>query len=223
MASDKSSQTRSAIIDCAVHMARRDGMAGLCMSKLARAMHMSRSGIFARVGGLDCLKNAVLLAYRPYFEDRVMLAGAGARPGLARLRVLFESSVRHVMAPERCLYIDAVLHGLPHSEVACASGAWRRAFEAEARAALVNGELAAPADPAQVAFELFGQLLALACSMRAGGACPVRALDAYAHIVRGCAPAPAAAARTPCPEPPFRWPAWLLADASSTKEDHHAN
>ncbi len=91
----KGEQTRTAILDEALRIARRLGLEGLTIGSLADAMGMSKSGLFAHFGSREDLQLAVLehgarqygeVVLMPALQDRPRPAAA-ARPlrALARL------------------------------------------------------------------------------------------------------------------------------------------
>lgn len=166
-ATNKSETTRAAIIEHALGVASHDGLEALTLGTLADSMKMSKSGVFSRVGSRETLQLAVLANYRQRFEAQVLTPARSSAPGLARLRRLFDMSLRQVESGQSagCFYISCAAEyddrpGALRHAVADSVGAWRAAFEESARQAVTSGQLARELDPGQLVFEIYALLLA---------------------------------------------------------------
>ena len=76
----KGEQTRQAVLDQAVEIAGRLGVAGLTIGSLATATGLSKSGLYAHFRSLEALQLAVLGQARERFVETVL------RPALAAPR-----------------------------------------------------------------------------------------------------------------------------------------
>jgi AcrR family transcriptional regulator len=166
-ATNKSETTRAAIIEHALGVASHDGLEALTLGTLADSMKMSKSGVFSRVGSRETLQLAVLANYRQRFEAQVLAPARSSAPGLARLRRLFDMSLRQVESGQSagCFYISCAAEyddrpGALRHAVADSVSAWREAFDESARQAVASGQLARELDPGQLVFEIYALLLA---------------------------------------------------------------
>jgi len=164
----KAETTRTAIIEHALGVAAHEGLEALTLGALADSMRMSKSGVFSRVGSRETLQLAVLANYRARFEAQVLQPVRGSAPGLARLRRLFDTSLRQIEAGTQgaagCFYISCAAEyddrpGLLRHAVTDSVNAWREAFEECAREAVALRHLAADTDPSQLVFEIYALLL----------------------------------------------------------------
>ena len=86
----KGDATRQAVIDQAVEIAGRLGVAGLTIGTLAAATGMSKSGLYAHFRSKEALQLAVLGSAREHFVDQVFRPALAAPRGEPRVRTLFE-------------------------------------------------------------------------------------------------------------------------------------
>ena len=86
----KGDATRQAVIDQAVEIAGRLGVAGLTIGTLASASGMSKSGLYAHFRSKEALQLAVLGSAREHFVDQVIRPALAAPRGEPRVRTLFE-------------------------------------------------------------------------------------------------------------------------------------
>src|ERR1700685_2465773 len=83
-------KTRRAILRKAVNLASLEGLEGLTIGKLASALRISKSGLFAHFGSKEDLQCAVVDAAREIFVEKVVRPAYEFR-GLKRLRALCEN------------------------------------------------------------------------------------------------------------------------------------
>src|SRR5438067_4533494 len=89
-------RSRAAILHEAARLATVDGLDGLSLARLADAVGMSKSGLFAHFGSKEELQLATVDAARAIFEELV-IAPAGSIPaGLPRLRAYITGFLAHV-------------------------------------------------------------------------------------------------------------------------------
>src|SRR5689334_23789123 len=88
-------RSRSAILDTAAALATVDGIGGLSLSRLADAVGMSKSGLFAHFGSKEELQLATIERANEIFDESV-LEPAAASSGLERLRALAEGYLRYI-------------------------------------------------------------------------------------------------------------------------------
>ena len=99
-------RTREAIVREAVSLATLDGLEGLSIGNLARALDMSKSGIYAHFGSKQDLQLATVDEAERIFQAEVIEPALAAAPGLAQLVALCDAFFDHLDAanvPRRLL------------------------------------------------------------------------------------------------------------------------
>src|SRR3954451_6067584 len=81
-------RSRTAILDEAARLATVEGISGLSLSRLADAVGMSKSGLFAHFGSKEELQLATIETANSIFDEQVLDPAEGATTGLERLRAL---------------------------------------------------------------------------------------------------------------------------------------
>src|SRR3954465_8123619 len=155
-------RSRAAILHEAARLATVEGLDGLSLGRLAGAVGMSKSGLFAHFGSKEELQLATVEAARTTFDELVVDPAAEAAPGLPRLRAYVERFLDHVeegVFPGGCFFISAVSElgaqqGPVRDDALAFSERWLTLLADEVAAAQATGELDPAADPAQIAFEL---------------------------------------------------------------------
>jgi AcrR family transcriptional regulator len=155
-------QTRDEILSYAVQLASRDGLEGLTIGRLAEALHLSKSGLFAHFGSKEGLQLAVLERAAEIFGQRVLHVGRAFDGGLQRLIGFLEAWLAYVEARDfqgGCFFASASAEfdgrpGPVRDGLVRLAGSWIAALEGEARKAVAHGDLSADVDVAQLVFEL---------------------------------------------------------------------
>ncbi len=164
----KGQNTRALILGQAVAHASEVGLEGLSIGSLATRLNLSKSGLFAHFGSKEELQLATLRHAQEQFEDRVFRPALSAPRGLARIRMLFRNWLDWLERSEQpggCVMLAAVAEfddrpGLVRDALLAGQKELRGALAKAVRLAIDSGELAAQTDPWQLAFELFGVVLA---------------------------------------------------------------
>ena len=86
----KGDETRIAVLDEAVEIARRVGLGGLTIGTLAEQTQLSKSGLFAHFKSKETLQIQVLEHARARFEEVVARPTLRAPRGEPRVRALFD-------------------------------------------------------------------------------------------------------------------------------------
>jgi AcrR family transcriptional regulator len=87
----KGERTRSAILDQALALTSKQGLAGLTIGTLAENLRMSKSGLFAHFGSKEQLQQAVLERAEELFAETVVRPAMAQPRGLPRLIAVFEN------------------------------------------------------------------------------------------------------------------------------------
>jgi AcrR family transcriptional regulator len=163
----RGAQTREAILDHSLRLASEVGLEGLSIGRLAGALKLSKSGLFAHFGSKEALEVAVLDHAAERFTEVVVRPALGAPRGEARLRALFERWLawpRALALPGGCLFVEAASAlddrpGVARERLATLERAWLDTIARVVRGAQEEGQLDPELDPDQLAFELHGAML----------------------------------------------------------------
>ena len=188
----KGQQTRTSILEAALALASQKGLEGLSIGALADVTGMSKSGVFAHFGSREELQISVIREYHHGFESEVFFPAIRAPRGLPRLVAMYDRWVQRVSEElnSGCIYISGATEfddrpGPVRDALAAMVQAWHDALRRAIELARVEGHLRSDADPAQVAFEVHGLILALhhdARFLRATGALE-RARTGFEHVL----------------------------------------
>jgi AcrR family transcriptional regulator len=160
-------RSRQAILAEAARLATVEGIDGLSISRLADAVGMSKSGLFAHFGSKEELQLATIEAAAGVFEEEVVAPASDAAGGLERLRRLMENFLRHVEAdvfPGGCFFASVAAEmdtrpGPVRDHAVRFAEDWAVLLETAIRDAQAEGALDPGEDPVQLAFELNAFLL----------------------------------------------------------------
>ena len=160
-------RSRNAILREAAQLATVEGIDGLSIGRLAEAVGMSKSGLFAHFGSKEELQLATIETASALFTEQVIEPALLAPTGLERLRQLAENFLRHVednVYPGGCFFASVAAemdtHPGPVRDLAVQLTVdWIGQLEAAVRDAQAEGAIDPSEDPAQLAFELDAYLL----------------------------------------------------------------
>jgi AcrR family transcriptional regulator len=161
----KGDETRTAVLDRAVEVARRVGLSGLTIGSLAEQAELSKSGLFGHFRSKEALQLQVLEHARSRFEELVARPALRAPRGEPRLRALFDRWLDWDAVPGGCPFVAAA------TEFDDRPGAVRDRLVQDQRdmfdmiatvfrTGVAEGQFRADADPDQFAQDLYGVLLA---------------------------------------------------------------
>ena len=161
----KGASTRQVVLDQAVEVASRIGLAGLTIGSLASQVELSKSGLFAHFKSKEQLQIQVLQHARESFTDQVVRPALAAKRGEPRLRTLFERWL--VMARESapgCLFVSAATEfddqpGSVRDELVRDHKDLMDSIAQMFRAGVSEGQLGEQADPEQFAHDLYAVML----------------------------------------------------------------
>ena len=152
----------------AVSLATLDGLDGLSIGNLADALEMSKSGVYAHFGSKQELQLATVDEAGRIFQLEVIGPAMAAPTAVARLVAVCDAFFDHLERrtfPGGCFFAGAALEmgtrpGRVKDRVAAFQTAFHQLLQQLAAAAVRHGDLAADEDPADLAFELNGIILA---------------------------------------------------------------
>ena len=195
-------RSREAILHEAAQLATVEGLSGLSIGRLADAVGMSKSGLFAHFGSKEELQLATIATAGALFTETVIEPATAAPTGIERLRELGERFLRHVedgVFPGGCFFASVAAEmdthpGAVRDLAVHIVDQWMGLLQAAARDAQAEGAISPSEDVEQLAFELDAYLLlanAQFVALRSG--MPIaRAKSAIAARLAAAGAAPAA-------------------------------
>jgi AcrR family transcriptional regulator len=160
-------RSHAAILREAAQLATVEGLDGLSISRLAEAVGMSKSGLFAHFGSKEELQLATVETASDLFDEIVIDPALRAPTGIERLRALCENYLRHVegdVYPGGCFFASAAAEldtrmGPVRDRAVAVVGDWLEHQRAAVRDAQAEGAIDPSEDPEQLAFELEAYLI----------------------------------------------------------------
>jgi AcrR family transcriptional regulator len=158
----KGSLTRQAILERSAALASIEGLDGLSIGRLAEALGMSKSGLFAHFKTKQELQLATIERASAIYLEEVIKPALAVPAGLDRLRRLCESFISYVersVFPGGCFFAAAMAEfdareGPVRNRIAEAQRQWLEMLERMAQDAKRLGQLSPQVDAAQLAYEL---------------------------------------------------------------------
>jgi AcrR family transcriptional regulator len=155
-------RSRNAILREAAQLATVEGLAGLSIARLADAVGMSKSGLFAHFGSKEELQLATIDMASEIFKQEVLDPAEAAQTGLERLRMLSERFICHVeegVFPGGCFFASVLAemdtHPGPVRDRALQTVVdWTGRLVDAVKEAQAEGALDRDEDPEQLAFEI---------------------------------------------------------------------
>jgi AcrR family transcriptional regulator len=100
-AEGKPKRTRDLILEHAFKLVSREGLAGLTLGELAKAVGMSKSGLFAHFAAKDKLQLTILELVVDQFVTAVLKPAFKEPRGLPRVRAIFDLWIHYLNDHER--------------------------------------------------------------------------------------------------------------------------
>ncbi|MFI4942377.1 MAG: TetR/AcrR family transcriptional regulator [Burkholderiales bacterium] len=202
----KGDDRRQLILERAAQTASRLGLEGLTIGQLASDLGLSKSGLFAHFQSKEALQVQTLRHAAELFVDRVVRPALKAPRGERRLRALFERWLVWAEADVLkggCLFVAAATElddqeGPVRDELVRQQRDWLELIANVARTGIAEGDFRPGLDGEQLAFELYGVMLAYHHARRLlrDPRAPRRARDAFDALVEAArSPRPSRAAR----------------------------
>ena len=202
----KGDERRQLILERAAQTASRLGLEGLTIGRLASDLGLSKSGLFAHFQSKEALQVQTLRHAAELFVDRVVRPALKAPRGERRLRALFERWLAWAEADVLkggCLFVAAATElddhdGPVRDELVRQQRDWLELIANVARTGIAEGDFRPGLDGEQLAYELYGVMLAYHHARRLlrDPRAPQRARDAFDALVEAArSPRPSRAAR----------------------------
>jgi AcrR family transcriptional regulator len=159
-------RSRTAILDEAARLATVEGIGGLSIGRLADAVGMSKSGLFAHFGSKEELQLATVETAGSIFTSQVLEPARDAT-GIERLRRLVDGYLRYVEVdtfPGGCFFAAVLAEvdmqpGVVRDRLVAFLNEWLALLEAAIREAQGEGTIDPAEDAAQLAFEIEAVLM----------------------------------------------------------------
>jgi AcrR family transcriptional regulator len=160
-------RSREAILREAAKLATVEGIDGLSIARLAQAVGMSKSGLFAHFGSKEELQLATVETASELFGEQVIQPALAAPSALERLRAFAELFLRHVESnvfPGGCFFASVAAEldtrtGPVRDRAIELQEGWLDGLAAAVRDAQAEGAIDLAEEPEQLAFELDAYLL----------------------------------------------------------------
>lgn len=161
----KGEATRQAILDRAAALARTHGLRGLSIGRLAEELELSKSGLFAHFGSKEALDVAIVEHAREDFVAKVIAPALKQPRGEPRLRAMYQRWCEWGAQEGGCIFVALAAElddqpGPARDALVAALRDWLDTLATAAKIAVAEGHLGKACDPQQLAFELYGILLA---------------------------------------------------------------
>lgn len=192
--STKGARTRAAILSAALEEAASAGLSGLSFGRLAAAVGMSKSGLFAHFKSKEELQLAVLDEAQGRYAAAVIRPSVVSERGLPRLWALCQAWLSYAeggVFSNGCFFSAAAAEfdnrpGPVRDRIAHLAASWTHELARAIEQAQARGHLRASLEPRQLAFELHALMTAAnAAHQLLGGPEPfVRSWRAIRRLLR---------------------------------------
>ena len=188
----KGEETREAIVDRAFELARRVGLEGLTIGRLAEDLELSKSGLFAHFRSKEALQLQVLDGAAVRFVATVLQPALEVPRGEPRVRALFERWLTWEQRPGGRVFVQAAVdlddrEGPARDRLVQLQRDWLDAIATTVRGAIREGHFKSSLDAVQFAHELNGIILAYhhAARLLRDPSAQTRARTSFDALVRG--------------------------------------
>jgi AcrR family transcriptional regulator len=155
-------RSHGAILDEAARLATVEGIEGLSLARLADAVGMSKSGLFAHFKSKEELQLATVEAANALFAEQVIEPASQASSGWERLRRLIDGYLAYLEVetfPGGCFFASTLAEmdtqpGPVRDRLVAFLGDWLGRIETAVRDAQAEGAIAPAEDAAQLTFEV---------------------------------------------------------------------
>src|SRR5947208_1962648 len=159
-------RSRTTILNEAARLATVEGIGGLSLGRLADAVGMSKSGLFAHFGSKEELQLATIETADSIFEEQVLAPASDVDGGLRRLRSLVDGYLRYVESgtfPGGCFFATVLVEvsmqpGAVRDRLLAFLEDWLGRLERAIKDAQREGDVKKSEDAKQLAFELESSL-----------------------------------------------------------------
>jgi AcrR family transcriptional regulator len=161
----KGNETKSVILDKAFDMASELGLEGVTIGVLAKAIGMSKSGLFAHFLSKENLQVEILQYAGRVFSENVIVPALRTEPGIPRIRALVRNWIHWTSKlTGGCIFVTASndfsnRDGEVRTFLLRQQTVWLATLRRIAQSAIKTGDFRQNIDCDQFAFELYSLLL----------------------------------------------------------------
>jgi len=195
----KGDETKAAVLDQAVEVARRVGLSGLTIGSLAEQAELSKSGLFGHFRSKEALQLQVLEHARARFEEAVARPALRAPRGEPRLRELFDRWLVWDALPGGCPFVAAATEfddrpGAVRDRLVRDERDMFEMIGTVFRSGIAESQFRGDADPDQFAQDFYGVILARHHTLRLLGdqRADIRARHAFEALLAAARTTPTA-------------------------------
>ncbi len=161
----KGEETKHAILQQGLDMASQMGLENVTIGSLARAMGMSKSGLFAHFQSKENLQLEILEYAADDFTENVVVPAVKTAGGVSRIRTLVDNWIRWgARLTGGCIFVSAATEfadrpGKVRDALKRQQTEWIESLGKMAESAVKTGEFKKDIDTEQFAFDLYSMLL----------------------------------------------------------------
>ena len=164
----KGIETRQAILHHAMRLASQIGLEALSIGGLSQSLGLSKSGLFSHFKSKENLQIAVIDEAASFFIDSIVRPAIQKPRGEPRVRALFENWLAWAsksFLPGGCIFAAAAMEyddrpGPIREHIVGKQEAWLKTMTKAIQIAIEEEHFRKDIDPDQLAFNLYGLLLA---------------------------------------------------------------
>jgi AcrR family transcriptional regulator len=161
----KGEATKQTILETGIHMASELGLEVVSIGALAKALGMSKSGLFAHFQSKENLQIEILRYAGQVFSENVLIPSLQIQPGIPRIRALVENWIDwSSKITGGCIFVNASTDlsdrpGKVRDFLLDQQNQWLQSLRKMAESAVKAGDFREDIDAEQFAFELYSLLL----------------------------------------------------------------
>jgi len=161
----KGKETKMAILEAGLDMASQLGLEGVSIGSLAKALHMSKRGLFAHFPSKENLQIEILEYAARVFAENVIVPALITEPGIPRIKALVDNWIDWTsQLTGGCIFVSASADysdrpGRVRECLLRQQNDWVDCLRRVAQSAIKVGDFSKDADCEQFAFDLYSLLL----------------------------------------------------------------
>lgn len=161
----KGEDTKRTILDAGLKMATQLSLESVTIGNLAKAIQISKSGLFAHFQSKENLQLAILKHAGDLFAEKVVVPALKETAGIPRIKALITNWKNwSATMPGGCIFVSASAEfadrpGNVHDFIRAQQEEWVDSLRRMARSAVRIGDFRKDADCDQFAFDLYSLLL----------------------------------------------------------------
>ena len=161
----KGKDTKSEILEKGLDMASQIGLEAISIGNLAKALNMSKSGLFAHFNAKENLQTEILSHAAQLFSTKVVLPALQVQRGIPRIRALVKNWINwSSKLSGGCIFVSASIdfserHGKVRHHLLLQQEQWIDTLRRIGQSAVKAGDFKKDCDCDQFAYDLYSLLL----------------------------------------------------------------